>query len=134
MTLEDAIAQQPMWISVWLNWMLVGAFILPLTLFIWRQTRLLAALTLITGVLSAVSVSYLYDTMGYVKLLGLPHIILWTPLAIFMIHKLRGDLPKYARWIILIVLATILISLAFDYTDVIRYFLGNTTALAMPAA
>jgi hypothetical protein len=126
MTLPEAIATQPAWISYWLNWMMVGAFILPLALLIWRQTRLVAVAAIVAGVLAALGTGWIYDRLGYVKLLGLPHIILWTPLAIYMIVLLRrGGLPKYARWIMLVVLATILISLAFDYTDTLRYFLGD---------
>ena len=33
----------------------------------------------------------------------------------------------------MVVLATILISLAFDYTDVLRYLIGERTPLAKPA-
>lgn len=134
MTLPEAIAQQPAWIGWWLNWMLVGAFILPLTLLIWRQTRIAAIACVVTGVIAAVAVSAMYDRMGYTKLLGLPHIVLWTPLAIYLFTVLRRDLPRFAGWVVTIVLATILISLAFDVTDTIRYIVGNRTPLAMPAA
>ncbi|MGB3147674.1 MAG: hypothetical protein WBA91_07950 [Paracoccaceae bacterium] len=135
MTLEEAIAQQPAWISYWLNWLLIGAFILPLTLFIWRPTRIAAAATIAAGVAGGIGTGWLYDNMGYVKLLGLPHIIVWTPLVIYLIALLRrADLPKPARWVLLVVVASILGSLAFDYTDVIRYALGERTPLAMPPA
>ncbi|MFT6451215.1 MAG: hypothetical protein ACJA06_000696 [Halocynthiibacter sp.] len=134
MTLQEAIAQGPAWIGYWLNWMMLGAFILPIALLIWRQSRLAGFLTLITGVLGGIAVDKMYDQMGYVKLLGLPHIILWTPLAIYLIAQLRrADMPVWPKRIIAVALTTILISLAFDYTDAVRYFLGETTPLAMPA-
>jgi len=38
-------------------------------------------------------------------------------------------MPAWPRRIMMVVLATILISLAFDYTDVIRYFLGETAPI-----
>lgn len=134
MTLPEAIAQGPAWIGYWLNWMMIGAFILPITLLIWRQSRLSALLTLISGVLSALAIGKMYDQMGYVKLLGLPHIILWTPLAIYLIAQLRrADMPKWPKRIIAIVLATILISLVFDYADAARYFLGESAPLSMTA-
>jgi hypothetical protein len=39
---------------------------------------------------------WLYDRMGYVKLLGLPHIVVWTPLAIYLVVLLRrDDLPMW---------------------------------------
>ncbi|MGC1495111.1 MAG: hypothetical protein WA790_04830 [Sulfitobacter sp.] len=134
MTLEEAIALQPAWVGMWLNWLFFGAFVLPLTLLIWRQTRLSAVLTLGAGVLGAVSVHFLYAQFGYVKLLGLPHVIFWSPLAYYLFMQLkRVDMPDWPRRIIWVVLVTIFVSLAFDYVDVIRYVLGNRTSLAMPA-
>lgn len=131
MSMEDAIATLPTWISVWLNWMLIGAFILPLALFIWKPSRMAGVFVLVTGILSAVGVSYLYGKLGYVKLLGLPHILLWTPLVIYLFGQIRrDDMPVWPRRIMIVVLATILISLAFDYTDVIRYILGEREPLA----
>lgn len=133
MSFEEAITQQPLWVQYWLNWLLVGAFVLPLALLIWRQTRLVAIATVVASLLGGLGVSWMYGQLGYVKLLGLPHIILWTPIAVWMIHLLRGgDLQPTPRWILVVVLATILMSLAFDYTDVIRFALGNRAPAAQP--
>ena len=78
-------------------------------------------------------VGYMYDQLGYVKLLGLPHILFWTPLAVYLFATFRKpQLTKAPKIIIALILATILISLAFDYTDVIRYALGERTPLALP--
>lgn len=129
MTLEEALAAQPAWLGLWLNWMLVGAFFLPLALFIWKPTRLAAVLAIVTGILSALGVGMLYDQWGYVKLLGLPHILLWTPFALYLVHLLRRGLEPWPRLIVIVILATILISLAFDYTDALRYLLGNRAPL-----
>ena len=64
--------------------------------------------------------------MGWVRLLGLPHVILYTPVAYYLFKQIRrDDMPKWPRWIMMAILATIAISLAFDVTDVIRYILGN---------
>ncbi|MGB3278405.1 MAG: hypothetical protein WBA92_04345, partial [Pseudorhodobacter sp.] len=102
MTLEEAIAQRPLWLHLWLNWLLIGAFILPLTLLIWRPTRLAGIAAIVASVIAAVSVMQMYEQMGYVKLLGLPHIIVWTPLAVYLIGLLRKDLPKIARGVVLV--------------------------------
>lgn len=40
MTFQDATAQLPTWVQIWLNILLLGAFILPFSLFIWKQTCL----------------------------------------------------------------------------------------------
>ncbi len=136
MTLQDAIAHQPLWVRLWLNWLLFGAYALPLALLIWRQTRIAGIAGIVAGVVGGLGVGWLYDQFGYVKLLGLPHIIAWTPLVIYFAMQLkRSDLPKLPRWIMTVVLATIVVSLAFDYTDAARYALGErmpTYAAVLP--
>jgi len=128
MTMNEAIALQPQWLTYWLYWLIFGAFILPAALLVWRQSRLAGITAIVAGVVAGFGVSWLYDQMGYVKLLGLPHLFVWTPLAIYLFLQIkRPDMPKWPRRIMMIVLATILISLAFDYADVLRYILGERT-------
>jgi uncharacterized membrane protein YeaQ/YmgE (transglycosylase-associated protein family) len=131
MTFEDALALQPAWVNYWLYWLMFGAIILPLALLIWRQTRMASIAAIVAGVVAGFGVNWLYGQLGYVKLLGLPHIVVWTPLAAYLIVLLkRADIPKWPRRIMMVVLATILVSLAFDYADVVRYLLGERTATA----
>lgn len=126
MTLEEAIALQPQWVRLWLNVLLVGAFVLPLALLVWRQTRLAALLTVASSVAAGFGVTWLYGQLGYVKLLGLPHILLWTPLMIYLVALLRRPgLPRAPRLILAAVTATIAVSLAFDYVDSARYLMGE---------
>ncbi len=125
MTLQEALAQQPQWVQYWTIWLGMGGFIAPLGLLFWRPTRLAGLAAVVAGILVAVGTQMLFDRMGYVKLIGLPHIIVWTPFAIYLIRLLRDDLPQAARWLIYVVLGTIVISLAFDYADVLRYLLGD---------
>ena len=130
MTFQEATAQLPTWVQIWLNILLLGAFILPLTLLIWKQTRVTAIITLLASGLAAFAIMSMYDKIGLVRLLGLPHIILWTPLVIYLIKQYqRADMPSAPKWIIRIISATIVISLVFDYYDVIRYFLGDTAPI-----
>jgi hypothetical protein len=134
MTFPEAIAQQPMCVQWWLYVLIAGSLIAPLGLLIWRQTRIAGVATIVASLVGGFGVQMMFDRMGYVKLLGLPHIIFWTPLAIYLVTLLRRDLPTHARWLVLLILATILISLAFDYTDVIRYLLGNRAPHAVAPA
>ena len=95
---------------------------------IWRQSRIAGLLGILAGVAAGFAVQWLYDQLGYVKLLGLPHILLWTPYALYLVAQIRRpDMPVWPRRIMMVVLATILISLAFDYVDVARYLLGERT-------
>ena len=130
MTMQEAIALQPAWIGMWLRVLLLCAFILPVSLVIWKQTRLAGIVTPVASFASTFFTGMLYNQVGYVKLLGLPHIVFWTPL-IFILFTVwrKPDLPKIPKVILSVVMGAILISLAFDYVDLLRYLLGDRTPL-----
>ena len=70
--------------------------------------------------------------MGYVKLLGLPQVILWTPLIVDLIIKRRSNaLPIWPMWIITFMIVIIGISLTFDHVDSHLHFLRNAPPLIM---
>lgn len=130
MTMDEAIALQPAWIGMWLNVLMIGGFGIPLVLLIWRESRIIGILGLITGVLSGLGVAYIYGTMGYVKILGLPHIVVWTPYAIYMIWHLRQkEMRKAPQILTCLVLATVLVSLVFDYYNAFEWMAGETAAV-----
>jgi hypothetical protein len=129
MTLAEAIAQQPQWVQYWLYVLLFGILVLPLALLIWKQTRLTAVITIAGSFIAGLGVSWIYDQLGYVKLLGLPHIIIWTPLALYLYGQIkREDMPVWPKRIITAILAVFIVSLVFDYVDVVRYVLGERQA------
>ncbi|KIC36882.1 hypothetical protein [Leisingera sp. ANG-M7] len=126
MTLEEAIATQPVWVQIWVNILFLGAFVLPLALLIWKPSRLAGLVTVAASVLAAGGVYWLYGQLGYVRLLGLPHVFLWTPLVVWLWRqRMRVDMPVWPQRIILLICAVIAVSLAFDYLDVARYLLGE---------
>jgi hypothetical protein len=107
--------------------LIFGIVVLPLLLLIWKQTRLTAIITVAASFIAGVGVSWLYDKFGYVKLLGLPHIILWTPLVVYLYGQIRReDMPQWPKRIMVAVLAVFVVSLVFDYVDAVRYILGET--------
>lgn len=133
MSFAEAIEQQPAWVGIWLNILLVGAFVLPAVLLIWKPSRKAAVLTLLASFAAGFAVDRMYYALGYVKLLGLPHVLLWTPIVIFLIGQIkRADMPLWPRRIMAVIIATILVSLAFDYVDVIRYALGERSPSVLP--
>lgn len=134
MSFEDAIAQQPQWVQIWVKVMtvvLIGAF---LVLLFSKATRRDSLAILIAMVPIMLMMQWLYDTLGYVRLLGLPHVIFWTPLAVYLWWRLSDPrINAPFRQVIWLLLATITVSLAFDYVDVARYLLGERAALVTPA-
>ena len=134
MTFNEAMALQPMWVQLWLNILFFGAFVLPLALLIWRETRLAGVVTVLASVAAAVSINWMYVQMGYVKLLGLPHLIFWGPVVVYLWRlQGRGHVRLWPRRIIWVVVAIICVSLAFDAVDVIRWLLGERSPTILPA-
>ncbi len=79
-------------------------------------------------VVNIVIILTIYNTAGYTRLLGLSHIIAWTPLLPYLLSQRRPFTEenwagRYLYWF----MAVITVSLIFDYIDVVRYFLGDTT-------
>jgi len=131
MTLNELIALQPAWVGIWLNILLFGAFALPLALIFWSQSRMAGIVTVVASLAGGVGVQWMFSQMGYVKLLGLPHIIVWVPLVFYLLRQIkRPDMPQWPVRIMWFILLTIGISLAFDITDVVRYVLGERTAFS----
>lgn len=130
MTFEEAVATQALWIQLWVNWMgiaLVGTFVV--LLFSRKTWRDAAVLLVSTGVMFFF-MQWLYAQAGYVRLLGLPHIVIWTPLAIYLFWRIRkGGLGPAFRIAMGVLLVTITASLAIDYVDVARYLLGERGSL-----
>lgn len=134
MTFQDAVAHQPLWVRVWLDWLLFVVIALPFALLVWKQSRIVVLAAIIADIPAGLGTAWIYQHMGYVKLLGLAHIFFWTPLAVYLYMQLkRTDLPQWPRLIIMVVLATLVISLAFDYIDALRYIVGERTATFSPA-
>jgi hypothetical protein len=128
MTLAQSIATQPLWVQYWLYILVFSIVALPIALLIWKQTRLTAVITIAASVIAGLGVSWIYDRLGYVKLLGLPHIILWTPLVWYLWQQTkRTDMPIWPRRIMMVIMAMFVLSLVFDYVDVARYVLGERT-------
>lgn len=129
MTLSQALATQPLWVQYWNYFMVFCIVVVPLSLLIWKQSRLAAVIIVAASLLAGVGVFRIFGALGYVKLLGLPHIIVWTPLVWFLLQQIkRNDMPVWPRRIMLVVLAVFVVSLMFDYVDVVRYVLGERAA------
>ena len=74
----------------------------------------------------------MFNQLGYVKLLGLPHLLFWGPLLVYLWRQVkRPDMPVWPRRIIYVVMTVIAISLAFDTVDVLRYLLGERGSFAV---
>ena len=109
----------------WLYWMSFALTVPPLILLFSKATRLDAVIIIVANIAMLWGMSWLYDQMGFVRLMGIVHVILWTPLFVYLFRRVKtGDIPMVFRVAMIIFMVTIGISLVFDYTDTIRYLLG----------
>lgn len=97
-----------------------------------KQARwVLAALLFIMSI----NIPMLLWSTGLVKILGLPHVIAWAPLIVYLAHQLRtGQVElksKFGVWILGVITLN-LISIVFDTRDVIQYlFMGQTSPMVV---
>ncbi|QJB69170.1 hypothetical protein [Parasphingorhabdus halotolerans] len=130
-TLGEAIAMQPLWLKSWMY--LLGAINLASIFFVlkrvdgkWRL-RLEAIAILISFFAAGAFMEWLYAQYGYVRLLGLAHLIFWTPAYAWIFRKrkqLVASAPVFGKYI-LAYLVINGISLIIDSIDVVRYFTGT---------
>lgn len=134
-TLGDAImATQPGWLLAWLA--VLTAANLGAVLFIAKKTpdgwrlRWEALAIIAAFLLAGTLMDYIYAQAGYVRLLGLAHLIVWPPVwAWIFVH--RDDYietPWFARYVAFYLLVAGL-SLVIDAIDVARYLLGETGSM-----
>lgn len=131
MSFEEAVAQQPQWVQIWVNvigFVLIGSFVV---LLFSKVTRRDAFILLAVNVAVVGFVMWQYSQMGYTRLLGLGHILFWTPLVWYFWQRLKNPaIVTPFRQVIWLLIATLVASLAFDYADAIRYLLGERAPMA----
>ena len=127
-------ATQPGWLLAYLT-VLVAAnlgavfFIAKRTDKGWRP-RFEAIAIIVAFLLAGNFMDYLYAQFGYVRLLGLAHIVFWTPVYawIFIHRKDYAATPYFAKFVVFyLVMGGI--SLFIDTIDVARYLLGETGSM-----
>jgi len=115
------IAQEPWWLSSWVYWLIV---INSLSLiFAFTRNEVHWVLTAWLG--NLLMMPMLFEAVGYVRLLGLTHIVFWTPLVIYLWRQRSEFGNSWSGRYLWVVLATNSASLTIDYIDVVRYFLGD---------
>ena len=126
MTLNDYMMLSPLWLKIWMAIMgLTMLLAIPFALKDWR-----ARFALLAMIANIVLMSALFEKFGYTRILGLAHIIFWTPLLAYLWQNRNAHAGRIwtNRWV-RAAMVVIFISLLFDYTDVIRYLLGDRAVI-----
>jgi len=133
-TLNEAIATEPLWLQAWV-FLLVVVNVTALLFVVGREDgrwrpRWEPIAILLSFVASSAFMGWLYQQVGYVRLLGLAHLLFWGPVWAWLLMRRRaiGTASWFARYVraYLIVAGT---SLAIDAVDVVRYLLGDRELL-----
>lgn len=122
MTMNEHMMSQPIWVVAWV--MLMAALhivAIPLAFKDWRPRMMVIVMPV-----NFVMMNALFETYGYSRILGLAHVIFWTPLLAYL-WKTRNAHPERI-WIgrfVKLSIAVICVSLIIDYVDVTRFILGD---------
>jgi len=114
----------PAWVYYWV--MFMGAlFVLSIPFSL--KSKYARVVLLATLVAAPVIMMALYAKFGYERILGLGHILAWTPALVYLIARRkdwRGGENLVSKWLMLTV-AVMLISMVMDAADVVRYVMGE---------
>ena len=127
MNLIDDVLLQPTVVVLWSFWMFAVVVVTPVVLQLCGAQRLDRIVVTAASIAVIVSMPLWHAQMGgYTRLVGLPHIVVWTPLVIYLYARRKQFIsPWPVQWAIAALMVTIVVSLGFDYADTVRYLLGD---------
>lgn len=130
MSFEEALAQLPQWVQHWMNFIALVLALSTIVFLIFKTTRWLGAYMVVSTIALFLIMTWLYNQMGMVRLLGIVHIVFWTPLVVYLWRRLRSNPPqKYIALLMWLLLATLTVALVFDYYDVLRWVMGERASI-----
>ncbi|MEL6860569.1 MAG: hypothetical protein AAGL11_01930 [Pseudomonadota bacterium] len=125
----DLTTHSPEWVLIWLQ-VLVGVMSLSLIFGLFRPE---ARAILFGTLLGMIMVILVYMQFGYTRILGVGHILFWTPTLFYML-SLQGTsgVTKtwFGRWLWLAI-PVMAVSLGFDYFDFGRYLMGERDPITL---
>ena len=116
--------------QLWAWWLLFVVSAPALPLLRRRLTRTCGVAVAAAAVVTAAAMPFWYAEVGYTRLLGVPHFPVWV-LLLAWLYRRRERLrsPPHILWTALVLAATIVVSLALDGANAIRYMLGERAPL-----
>jgi len=121
--LMEGIMSMPIGWQIWVYWMMI---VNTASIFFLRTP--IGKFCLAVWIPNGIMMSLLAEQVGYTRLLGLSHIIWWTPLVLFIALRIKNKAVDFSTWAgrwALVLLVTNALSLVVDYVDVARYIAGD---------
>ncbi len=109
------LMRQPVWIPLWVFFLML---VNMASVAFWSEP--LAKVIFITFMVSAGLMMGLYARFGFSKILGIGH-VLWIPLLIYVVSQIPEADVGFRNYLVVFSVFTV-VSLAFDITDVWKYF------------
>ncbi len=129
-TLNEAIAAQPLWLQGWVM-VLVLTHLVALRFVVRRGEggklvlRWQPIAILLSFFAAAALMSWLFSRVGYSRLLGVAHLVFWTPVWVWVFAtRSDADRPLLRRYFGLYLLIAGA-SLVIDLVDLVRYLAGS---------
>ena len=125
----DAMTRSPEWVLIWLQ-VLVGVLSISILFALFRHE----ARAILFGTLMGMGmVIVIYSQFGFTRILGVGHILFWTPTLFYMV-SLQGTAAVaktwFGRWLWLAIVV-MGASLILDYSDLMRYLLGEREVIVL---
>ncbi len=122
-TLLRGMWASPVGWKFWLGWMMSLNLVGSLFYIRKYQEARLILFAFLTQVVIMVAIA---ETLGYVRLLGITHVVVWTPLMVYLFKRIpKGHDDQFYVAYLKTVFITDCLSLVIDYVDVGRYMLGE---------
>ena len=116
----EQILDEPFGLKVWIFWMV---FLNSASIFFLRRAE--GRWVFAAWLASLVAMNRLFDEFGYTRILGLAHVLFWSPLVVYLFRRRasfgEGAFGGWARWLAI----TNAASLAIDYVNLARWALGD---------
>lgn len=111
-------------------WLMIAMVAAPLVLLVFRANRRDGVVVLASTLAVPVSVQALYHAMGFVRLLGLAHVVIWGPPGRVAGAATAGRCAAApGTGVMAVFFVTICISLVFDVIDMARWLAGDRESL-----
>jgi hypothetical protein len=129
-TLGEAMATEPAWLRSWIL-VLVATHFAAVLFLVKRENgrwgvRPEPVAILLSFVFAGLLMNWLYTQVGYVRLLGLAHLVFWGPVWVWIASRRRaiGAATWFGRYLHAY-LGVAGLSLLIDAVDVVRYLAGD---------
>ena len=130
-TLDEAMATEPLWLRTWIQ-ALVAANLGALLFLVGRtegrwKIRPEPTAILLAFLAAGIAMERLYEEIGYVRLLGIAHLVFWGPVYGWILFARRSRYPlgtPFGAYLhVYLVIAGV--SLVVDAIDFIRHLMGD---------